>query len=34
MIWPMVETDAWSQRLRDHLEDRDYARAILKQAGW
>ena len=34
MIWPMVETDAWSQRLRDHPEDRDYARAILKQAGW
>jgi hypothetical protein len=34
MIWPMVETDAWSQRLRANLEDRDYARAILKQAGW
>ena len=34
MIWPMVETDTWSQRLGDHPEDRDYARTILKQAGW
>ena len=34
MIWPMVEPDAWSQRLRDLPEDRDYAREILKQAGW
>lgn len=34
MIWPWIDADIWQQRFRDHPEDQDYAKQILKQAGW
>jgi hypothetical protein len=33
-IWPYIDADAWQKRFRDYLADTEYARDILKKAGW
>jgi hypothetical protein len=34
VIWPYVDADAWQKRFRDYPADVEYARDILKKAGW
>jgi hypothetical protein len=34
MIWPMVDSDIWQQKFKDYSADAEYAKAILKKAGW
>jgi len=33
-IWPYIDADAWQKRFRDYPADTEYARDILKKAGW
>jgi len=34
MIWPYIDSDIWQKRFADYAADAEYAREILKQAGW
>ena len=34
MIWPYIDSDAWQKRFVDYAADQEYAKEILKQAGW
>jgi hypothetical protein len=34
MIWPMIDADFWSKKFTDYMADQEYAREILKKAGW
>ena len=34
MIWPYIDSDVWQRRFVDRPEDAEYAKQILKQAGW
>ena len=34
MIWPYIDSDAWSKKFHDYSADQEYAKEILKQAGW
>ena len=34
MIWPYIDSDVWQRRFADRPEDAEYAKQILKQAGW
>lgn len=34
MIWPYINSDVWQKKLTEYKEDREYAKDILKQAGW
>lgn len=34
MIWPYIDSDVWQKRFSDYAADTEYAREILKQAGW
>jgi hypothetical protein len=34
MIWPYIDSDVWQKKFRDYVADTEYAREILKQAGW
>jgi len=34
MIWPMIDADFWSKKFQDYMADQEYARDILKKAGW
>jgi hypothetical protein len=34
MIWPYIDSDVWQRRFADRPEDVEYAKQILKQAGW
>jgi hypothetical protein len=34
MIWPYINVDIWQRKFSNYLEDQQYAREILKQAGW
>lgn len=34
MIWPYINSDAWQQRFHNSVEDQQYAKDILTQAGW
>lgn len=34
MIWPYVDADFWQKKFRDFVADTEYAKEILKQAGW
>lgn len=34
MIWPYIDSDAWQKRFQDKPQDQEYAKNILKQAGW
>ena len=34
MIWPYIDSDAWQKKFHDYSADQEYAKEILKQAGW
>ena len=34
MIWPYIDSDAWAKKFHDYPADQEYAKEILKQAGW
>ena len=34
MVWPYIDSDAWQKKFTDHSADQEYAKKILKQAGW
>lgn len=34
MIWPYIESDVWQKKFRDFPADVEYAKDILKKAGW
>ena len=34
MIWSMIDSDFWSQKFHTYTADAEYARDILKKAGW
>jgi hypothetical protein len=34
MIWPYIDSDVWQKRFADRPEDVEYAKQILKTAGW
>jgi hypothetical protein len=34
MIWAMIDSDFWSQKFHTYTADAEYARDILKKAGW
>jgi hypothetical protein len=34
MIWPMIDSDVWSQKFHTYTADTEYARDILNKAGW
>lgn len=34
MIWPYIESDFWQKKFHDYPADVEYAKEMLKQAGW
>lgn len=34
MVWPFVDTDFWQKKFQDNPDDLEYARTMLKMAGW
>lgn len=34
MIWPYINSDRWQKKFQDYPADQEYAREILKKAGW
>ena len=34
MIWPYIDSDIWQKKFVDYAADAEYAKLILKQAGW
>ena len=34
MIWPWIDADFWQHRIKEYAADAEYAREILRQAGW
>jgi len=34
MIWPYIDSDVWQKKFHDYSADQEYAKEILKQAGW
>jgi hypothetical protein len=34
MIWPYIDSDIWQKKFSDYAADAEYAKEILKQAGW
>ena len=34
MIWPYINSDVWHKKFTDYLANQEYARDILKKAGW
>ena len=34
MIWPYVDSDFWMKKFQDYPADQEYAKEILKKAGW
>lgn len=34
MLWPVIDADFWQKKFKEYPEDTEYARQILKQAGW
>jgi hypothetical protein len=34
MIWPYIDSDVWQKKFSDYAADAEYAKLILKQAGW
>ena len=34
MIWPYVDSDFWMKKFQDYPADQEYAKDILKKAGW
>lgn len=34
MVWPMIDSDVWQRKFHDYAADAEYAKAILREAGW
>lgn len=34
MIWPYIDSETWTKKFADYMADQEYARDILKKAGW
>lgn len=34
MVWSYIDADAWQKRFKEYPADQEYARDILKKAGW
>jgi hypothetical protein len=34
MIWPYIDSEVWTKKFSDYMADQEYARDILKKAGW
>ena len=34
MVWPYIDSDVWQKKFTDYSADQEYAKEILKQAGW
>jgi hypothetical protein len=34
MIWPYIDSEAWTKKFSDYMADQEYAKDILKKAGW
>ena len=34
IVWPYIDSDAWQKKFHDYPADQEYAKEILKQAGW
>jgi hypothetical protein len=34
MIWPYIDADVWNKKFHDYPADQEYAKDILKKAGW
>jgi hypothetical protein len=34
MIFPIIDPDFWNKKFQDYLADQEYAKEILKKAGW
>ena len=34
MIWPYIDADTWNKKFHDYPADQEYAKDILKKAGW
>lgn len=34
MIWPYIDSEVWQKKFVDYMADQEYAKDILKKAGW
>lgn len=34
IIWPIIDSDFWQKKFQDYMADTEYAKEILKKAGW
>ena len=34
MVWPYIDSEVWAKKFADYMADQEYARDILKKAGW
>ena len=34
MVWPYIDSEVWQKKFADYMADQEYARDILKKAGW
>jgi hypothetical protein len=34
MVWPYIDSDVWMKKFNDHVADQEYAKDMLKKAGW
>ena len=34
IVWPYIDSDAWQKKFHDYPADQEYAKEILRQAGW
>jgi hypothetical protein len=34
MVWPYIDSDVWMKKFNDYAADQEYAKDILKKAGW
>jgi hypothetical protein len=34
MVWPYIDSEVWTKKFLDYLADQEYAKDILKKAGW
>ncbi len=34
IVWPWIDPESWQKKFRDYPADQEYAREILKKAGW
>lgn len=34
IVWPVIDPDFWTRKFHDYIADQEYAKEILKQAGW